>query len=761
MRVPDRFVVLSALSALCLLSGPAAQAQVPVPGFRVTKQFRLERLGEDHIRLTGQVQMEDEGGSSFFADEVDYFPGRHLVVARGHVVFASKEARIAADRMEFDTESRTGIFYNASGTASLGDRADRSMFGTQEPDAYFYGETIEKLGPAKYRIRKGGFTTCVQPTPRWEVTATTVTLTIDEYAIVRNSVLRVKDVPVFYMPIFYYPVQKDDRATGFLIPTYGTSTVRGQSLSNAFFWAIDRSQDATFLHDWFSQAGTGMGAEYRYIAGPGSDGFARTYFLREREGVYVGADGTERVRPERRSYEVRARLAQRLPAGLRARADIDYFSDVTVQQIYQTNLYEATQRQRSYGGNVAGGWGANSVSATYSLRELFYGESDSTLYGSAPRLSYNRAPRRLPGMPVYFSVAGELNRQVRTNRSGEVEQVLGLTKIDATPTLRLPLSRWPFLSINASASWRNTWYSQSLTEEGERVAEWLLRQYFDLRATVTGPTFNRIWDTPRNGYAEKFKHVIEPGFSIQRVTLIDNVDRIVKLDSNDYTLGGTTRINYGLTNRFLAKRRGGGPRSAAREFLTIGIEQTYYTDARASLFDPSFGTSFGLRAPSNFSPVLLTVQAAPSERIDGGLRIEYDHENGEFLSITTGGRVAAGEGVLASAGWSRRRITPARTDNYLNVGTTVRALRGRVGGFFGFDYDFFRDQMLQRRIQAFYNAQCCGIAFEYQTYNFPVFNPRFLVPRDRRFNVSFTLAGIGSFSNIFGAFGNPDPARSR
>jgi hypothetical protein len=27
------------------------------------------------------------------------------------------------------------------------------------------------------------------------------------------------------------------------------------------------------------------------------------------------------------------------------------------------------------------------------------------------------------------------------------------------------------------------------------------------------------------------------------------------------------------------------------------------------------------------------------------------------------------------------------------------------------------------------------------------------IPQDRRFNISFTLAGIGSFSNALGAFG--------
>ena len=71
--------------------------------------------------------------------------------------------------------------------------------------------------------------------------------------------LKVKGVPLFYLPVMYYPTNKEDRATGFLMPTYGTSTLRGQSIHNAFFWAINRSQDATLLHDWFSKTGQGFG----------------------------------------------------------------------------------------------------------------------------------------------------------------------------------------------------------------------------------------------------------------------------------------------------------------------------------------------------------------------------------------------------------------------------------------------------------------------------------------------------------------------
>ena len=39
---------------------------------------------------------------------------------------------------------------------SLGAQADRAQFGNQDPDVYFYGETIEKLGPRRYRITRGG-----------------------------------------------------------------------------------------------------------------------------------------------------------------------------------------------------------------------------------------------------------------------------------------------------------------------------------------------------------------------------------------------------------------------------------------------------------------------------------------------------------------------------------------------------------------------------------------------------------------------------
>ena len=267
--VPVMRHTLGILIVFCLTLAGGSRATAQELGSCQTstsRQWTIERLGKDHVKLVGQVEVicTDE---TFFADEIEIFNDEDRLIATGNVVFTSGTSRIAADRLEFNTRTKTGTFYNASGSATLAAPSpqrvakDRSIFGTQEPDVYFYGETLQKLGEEKYKITHGGFTTCVQPTPRWELTSSSVTLNLEHYAILTNSLFKVKGVPLLYMPIFYYPVQKDDRATGILIPSYGASTIRGQTLSNAFFWAINRSQDLTVLHDWFSKTGQGVGTD--------------------------------------------------------------------------------------------------------------------------------------------------------------------------------------------------------------------------------------------------------------------------------------------------------------------------------------------------------------------------------------------------------------------------------------------------------------------------------------------------------------------
>jgi LPS-assembly protein len=753
-----RFSMLIGLLALALPPAPG-RAQEAMPGCgQETLQLSasLERISDHHLRRTGEIDISC-GDMRFSADDaLDVYTDTGRLVASGNVVFVQGANQISAERVEFNTKTRTGTFYNAFGIATITTPVERSMFGTQEPLAYFYGETIEKIGDRRYRIRRGGFTTCVQPTPRWEMVSTSATIELGDYALLKHTVLRVKGVPVFYLPVLYYPIQDDDRATGFLIPKYTKSDYRGQSFSNQFFWAIDRSQDATFMHDWFSKTGQGYGGHYRYSAAPGSDGDARIYLLNEHEATYTGDDGVEVTNPALRSHLIQANATQDLGGAFRARARVDYFSDVRTQQTYSSDVYNLTNRRRTYGGTVTGVWGAYTLNGTYDLNEVFFGEEDSTLTGSTPRISFNQGQRRLGFLPMYASYGAEYARLERQGRTGEAIRDSGLQRLDFTPALRIPFTRWPFLTINSYLGYRATRYTESLDETGRQVSLPVWRDFFDLRSEFVGPVLVRVFDTPRSGYAEKFKHVVEPRFEVRRVTLIDNVDRIVKLEGSDYTLGGSTEVRYGVTNRMLAKRRRPGVEPVAREILSVAVTQTYYTDPRVSQVDGSYGTSFLGRPPSKFSPVAVAATTTPYDRTTASLRLEYDHQFSVFRTISGNASSAVGSLVTVSGGYSRRRIgqgADAPLDSFLNASASVRSPANVAGGSYAFHYDIGRSYLVQQRLTGYYNTQCCGFIFEYQTVNFPQYSSRFVIPEDRRFSLGFSLAGIGTFADVFGVFG--------
>jgi len=750
--------ILCALAFALLPSGAAAQEALSSCKLYDAVFSQMERLA-DLSRFHGspeQAVRVDCDDMQFFADYMEIHNEQDLVTARGNVVFVSGDSRVSADRMEFNTRTRTGTFYGARGMARLRDPSDLSMFGTQEPDAYFWGDELRKLGPTKYQITRGGFTTCVQPTPRWEITAGTLTLNLDRYALLTNSVFRVKGVPLLYLPAFYYPIQEDDRATGFLMPTYGASTFRGQTLSNAFFWAIGRSHDATIFHDWMSQAGQQVGGEYRYILGGASQGQTQFSMLDERatDGSAPGSG----AQPARRSFSLRGDVAQALPANFRARANVDYFTSIESQQQYQQDLFRATNRSRRLATHVSGAVGQYLISAAVDRNDVFYTATSLASYGSLPRVNITRPERPIGRSRVYFGVNGEYVTLIRSVTQDDVRtQDQGLTRLDVTPTVRLPFNRWPFFTINSTVAWRGTYWTESLSETTPRVQvnEGIARQYFDFQTRLTGPVFNRIFNTPGGRFAERYKHVIEPSLAIQRLTAIDEFDRIVKLETTDFTVGNVTRYTYAMTNRLYAKR------DVAREVASVTVNQTYYTDATAAQYDRQYQSAFTARAATHFSPVALQARASPNDRLQGEFRTEWDPTVGALRTIAASGTYADGDWLSVSGGWSQRRYIPDlpgfndpnRADQYVNAAVSLRGARNRLGGTYSFNYDLLRDRFLQQRWVAYYNAQCCGVGFEYQTFNFSGFFVRPGVTQDRRFNISFTLAGIGTFSNLFGAFG--------
>jgi LPS-assembly protein len=784
----------------CVLWAASAFAQTaPAPAKPATETTVSDsREGSNNQKVwhyVGHVEMDRGSDTKIYADDVMLYTGENRAVATGNVVFAQGDNRISAEHAEFDTETRLGTFYNATGFSTVkppkvqparaGAMAPPPVVG-QETVVIFFGEKIEKIGPKKYRITNGGFSTCVQPTPRWDLHAGTVLLNVDHYTMLTNAVLRVKGVPMFYTPFLYYPTKREDRATGFLMPTYGSSSLRGQSIHNGFFWAIDRSQDATFVHDYSSMTGQGVGSEYRYNVGTG-DGNIRAYLDNKHDATYVDSSGIETIQSGSRSYQINGSASQLLPFGLRSRANVQYFSSIVDSQTFNTNIYDSTRNNRTFGGNLVGAWGKYSMNATIDHSEYFSSTTDSYLAGSLPRVSLTRNERPIGDSPVYFSAAGEFVKTLNTSKvsttddAGTTVQTVtdtGLSRVDFAPQIRYPFKKWLWFTVNSTVGWRETYYTRSYeisddpTVAPKLVDTGLNRTLYTIQSQIVGPVFNRVWDTPDNHYAEKFKHSIEPVLNIVRTSSVDNIAQIVKLDGIDQFVGGTT-LTYGLNNRFYAKRKlTPGGQATSRDIFDIELSQSYYTNQSAAQYDLQYQTTLGLQAPTHFSPIALNFRALPTDAVNANLRAEFDARYHKLRQVSAQGSYSWTNRVQLTGGWSKRgyiaeipefndcrdapvtdppTCTPASLDQAINVSSTMHTKDNKVGATVSFNYDVLRSYLQNERFSFFYNAQCCGIALEYQAYNYGPVNVVSPIPSDHRFFLSFTLAGLGNFSPFNGA----------
>src|SRR4051812_39666002 len=111
---------LTIILGICLLvewlgAPAAARAQNSLAGCHVYQQLNLaaQRLVGNHYVLEGtkdapvQIDCDD---AQLFADHVELYQIEGRLLARGNVVYVSGGNRIRAERMEFNTKTKTGTF---------------------------------------------------------------------------------------------------------------------------------------------------------------------------------------------------------------------------------------------------------------------------------------------------------------------------------------------------------------------------------------------------------------------------------------------------------------------------------------------------------------------------------------------------------------------------------------------------------------------------------------------------------------------------
>ena len=258
-----------------------------------------------------------DGAYLLKSDEMTFDESLGLVVARGNVEISQGARVLMADTVTYN--QKTDIM-TASGNVSMLEPTGDVLFSdyAEFTDDLKTGtiNSIRMLMTDNSRLaanggrRLGGVTTemtkavyspcelCSQDpsrAPLWQIKAVRVTHdAVAKSVEYRDATLEMFGLPVLYLPYFSHPDPTVKRQSGFLFPSYGSSSDLGTFIRVPYYWAISDDKDLTFSPTYTTSQGMVWAGEYRQRLVNGEFQFSGSYT--EPTDPPVGADTRGHIR---------------------------------------------------------------------------------------------------------------------------------------------------------------------------------------------------------------------------------------------------------------------------------------------------------------------------------------------------------------------------------------------------------------------------------------------------------------------------------
>jgi LPS-assembly protein len=723
------------------------------------------------------------------ADEITYDSDSGEATAIGHFSLdgGPNDDHIKASHGNYNLTAETGRFYDVTATTGLRFTENRVVLTSTAPFA-FTGRVVEKTSPDHYLVYDGTITTCELPRPNWQFQAHKVVVDVGGNASIYHSEFLLHGFPVFYFPYATHPVAREVRDTGFLVPTVGRSSTKGNIIGDSFYWAMNRSMDATIGAEYFSKRGWSQRGEFR--ARPSDTSYVDLDFF----GVVDRGIGT----PPLREGGQEARLtAEGNFYGFRAVSNIDYLSSFLFRLAFNdvfTQAVNSEVKSQVFLSKAIKGFSFGGVVERY--QNFFQKvDTDGTLSNPpsfdsirilhTPSADASSVDRPLAHTPFFWSFDASLSGLSRSEPGFHTGELLG--RFDFNPEISLPLQ---FLgwSVRPALTLHETYYSERFVN-GLAVTDPTNRQALETSVEVRPPVLEKVFDKEFLG--RKWKHVIEPRVVYRLVTGVNDFANVLHFDERDI-LSNTHEVEYGFVTRLYAKRTAQiqecdapmtglavgaaapeqivpwqhasnlesqpcTPGPAAREVATWEVAQKYFLDpnfggalvaGQRNVFTTTedlTGIAFATE-PRHLSPLVSRLRVATSSRTDTEWDLDYDFQLGRINestllvnynlgSFTVGG----GDAFLQIP---QPNTIPLKFQQFrVALGFGGLARRGfSAASSFGFDSE--TGQLQFATAQTTYNWNCCGMTMEYRRY--AIANVR----NENLFRFTFSLANIGSFGNL-------------
>lgn len=243
------------------LGATAAKPLTPLARFRPDRNSDKEittisadsSRGENDrfLEAIGNVEMRTPT-REVLADFVYYDIPIDTVRAKGNVSIRSWQDLVTGPELEYKRDTATGFMKSPNFVLGLYKGRGKA-------------EELQFTGEDQYRVIRGTYSTCVDPSPAWRLDVGT--LDVNEQTGVgtaKDARVYVGGVPVAWLPQFTFPL-KNERKSGFLAPTYATSEARGFEIQVPYYLNLAPNYDATLTPRVMTKRGVMVNGQFRYI----------------------------------------------------------------------------------------------------------------------------------------------------------------------------------------------------------------------------------------------------------------------------------------------------------------------------------------------------------------------------------------------------------------------------------------------------------------------------------------------------------------
>lgn len=738
-------LILIIFLIVCLMDAAAQAPQRSLELPIILKAEQQERV-DDRAIASGNVEISWKE-YKIYADYMEYNLKTKIITAEGRVTMVSKETVISGEKLQFNLNDRTGVLYDVQGQVP--------------PSVSYKTDKLTQVDNNTLTFDKIKFTSCTQLLPRWRLSCSKGKIKKEKYIAMNNVLFKIKKIPVFYVPYLRYPLTDSGRATGFLFPGIGRSTLRGFFLFNSFYWNIKPNVDLTLGLDYYGKAGIGMYEELRYLF-KFMDGNIKFYFFKYKPSVVLekgeaAPDSNSFYSRNATDYFLEMNHKQHINfLNTKIIVSIDKQSDANFLRLF-SNDFDAVLRRISRSSVSINSLLANNIkfSVNGAIHDTFYtfnNSSQSLRY--LPRVSFNWNQQKIWILPGRFSLDTSYSNVQRVGKSYDEDEGLFVTdissqRINIQPTYTLSMIKTPWLSIKADISSKHSFYAKSrdpkisITKPEAILDEPLHLGYNTAAVEMKGPIFSRIFEFKNS----KLKHLIEPKITMRYVTQVDPEDRakLIPVDNFDYP--SYSFVGFSLTNRLLTK---GKTASSAREVLSYIVSQDYYFDPELAHRGRKINGIF-----PEFSELTNTLRFRPFQYLSLDAQLVYNHflESEKFLNNFTRIRINLAYTNRKSFLWGNFTYT-RYVNPYLTKGHVFN--RDVIGGKLNLDipgfpikldsninYDITAKEFRYGSTKIIFDYQCIKLIGELRMF-------RYGGRIETQFNAGITFGNLGMVKDFLG-----------